>query len=258
LADEPQHDDARRPGATLRAASISRAFEGVHALRDVTLELHTGEIVGLIGPNGAGKSTLVNVLTGFDFPDEGSVELEGRVITRWSPHRRGRHGLARTFQHSRSFRELSVRENVEVAALGSGVGVREARRRANDLLERLRLTAYARAPARSLPHGDERRLGVARALATSPRFVLMDEPAAGLPEAEVPDFAAVVRSVAEEHEAGVLLIDHNMALVMDVCDRIQVLDHGATLAQGAPREIRANLDVASAYLGDTAVHEDTD
>jgi len=257
LADEPQRDDTRRPGATLRAASVSRAFEGVHALREVTLELHTGEIVGLIGPNGAGKSTLVNVLTGFDFPDEGSVELEGRVITRWSPHRRGRHGLARTFQHSRSFRELSVRENVEVSALGSGVGVREARRRAEDLLERLRLTAYARAPARSLPHGDERRLGVARALATNPRFVLMDEPAAGLPEAEVPDFAAVVRSVADEHGAGVLLIDHNMALVMDVCHRIQVLDHGATLAQGAPNEIRANLDVTSAYLGETAVHEET-
>jgi len=257
LADEPQREDTRRPGATLRAASVSRAFEGVHALREVTLELHTGEIVGLIGPNGAGKSTLVNVLTGFDFPDEGSVELEGRVITRWSPHRRGRHGLARTFQHSRSFRELSVRENVEVSALGSGVGVREARRRAEDLLERLRLTAYARAPARSLPHGDERRLGVARALATNPRFVLMDEPAAGLPEAEVPDFAAVVRSVADEHGAGVLLIDHNMALVMDVCHRIQVLDHGATLAQGAPNEIRANLDVTSAYLGETAVHEET-
>ena len=257
MADEPQRDDTRRPGATLRAASVSRAFEGVHALREVTLELHTGEIVGLIGPNGAGKSTLVNVLTGFDFPDEGSVELEGRVITRWSPHRRGRHGLARTFQHSRSFRELSVRENVEVAALGSGAGVREARRRAEDLLERLRLTTYSRAPARSLPHGDERRLGVARALATRPRFVLMDEPAAGLPEAEVPDFAAVVRSVADEHEAGVLLIDHNMALVMDVCHRIQVLDHGATLAQGAPNEIRANLDVTSAYLGETAVHEET-
>ena len=257
MADEPQRDDTRRPGATLRAASVSRAFEGVHALREVTLELHTGEIVGLIGPNGAGKSTLVNVLTGFDFPDEGSVELEGRVITRWSPHRRGRHGLARTFQHSRSFRELSVRENVEVAALGSGAGVREARRRAEDLLERLRLTTYSRAPARSLPHGDERRLGVARALATRPRFVLMDEPAAGLPEAEVPDFAAVVRSVADEHEAGVLLIDHNMALVMDVCHRIQVLDHGATLAEGAPNEIRANLDVTSAYLGETAVHEET-
>ncbi len=255
-AEHPQ--EARRSGATLRAASVSRAFEGVQALRDVTLELHQREVLGLIGPNGAGKSTLVNVLTGFDRPDAGAVELEGRDITRWTPHRRGRHGLARTFQHSRSFRDLSVRENVEVAALGAGVGPRAARRRADDLLGRLSLTPYASAPAGSLAHGDERRLGVARALAAEPRFVLMDEPAAGLPEAEVPEFAAVVRSVCEEHDAGVLLIDHNMALVMDVCDRIQVLDHGATLAEGAPREIRANLDVAAAYLGESAVHEDAE
>jgi branched-chain amino acid transport system ATP-binding protein len=247
--------ETRRPGATLRAAAVSRAFEGVQALRDVTLELHGHEVVGLIGPNGAGKSTLVNVLTGFDFPDEGSVQLEGRDITRWRPHRRGRHGLARTFQHSRSFRGLSVRENVEVAALGAGVGPRTARRRANELLERLQLTRYASSDAGVLAHGDERRLGVARALATEPTFVLLDEPAAGLPEAEVPDFAAVVRSVRDEHEAGVLLIDHNMALVMGVCDRIQVLDHGATLAEGTPDEIRGNLDVAAAYLGESAVHE---
>ena len=117
------------------------------------------------------------------------------------------------------------------------------------LLESLQLGAYADAPAGSLPHGDERRLGVARALATEPRFVLMDEPAAGLPEAEVPAFAEVVRSVRDEHDAGVLLIDHNMALIMDVCDRIQVLDHGRTLAEGSPSEIRGNLDVAAAYLG---------
>ena len=222
----------------------------------MTLELHRHEVVGLIGPNGAGKSTLVNVITGFDFPDEGSVELEGRDITRWRPDRRGRRGLARTFQHSRSFRALSVRENVEVSALGAGLGPRAARRRAEGLLEQLQLTSYASAPAGVLAHGDERRLGVARALATEPRFVLMDEPAAGLPEAEVPDFAAVIRSVRDEHDAGVLLIDHNMALVMDVCDRIQVLDHGATLAEGTPVEIRANLDVASAYLGESAVHDE--
>jgi branched-chain amino acid transport system ATP-binding protein len=225
-------------------------------LRDVTLELHRHEVVGLIGPNGAGKSTLVNVLTGFDVPDDGVVELDGRDITRWSPHRRGRHGLARTFQHSRSFRGLSVRENVEVAALGAGASTRAARRRADELLGRLRLTPYATAAAGSLAHGDERRLGVARALATEPSFVLLDEPAAGLPEAEVPDFAAVIRSVRDDHDAGVLLIDHNMALVMDVCDRIQVLDHGATLAEGTPMEVRGNIDVASAYLGESAVHEE--
>jgi branched-chain amino acid transport system ATP-binding protein len=224
----------------------------------VTLELHRHEVVGLIGPNGAGKSTLVNVLSGFDAPSAGSVELEGREITGWSPSRRARAGLTRTFQHSRSFRGLTVRENVEVAALGSGLGARGARARAAELLELMALEPQAELPADALAHGDERRLGVARALATGPRFVLLDEPAAGLPEAEVPEFAAVVRSVRDEHAAGVLLIDHNMALVMDVCDRIHVLDQGRTLAEGAPGEIRANLDVAGAYLGESALVEDAD
>jgi ABC-type branched-subunit amino acid transport system ATPase component len=225
----------------------------VHALQNVTLELHPHEVVGLIGPNGAGKSTLVNVLTGFDRPTSGAVEFDGRDITGWSAHRRTRAGLARTFQHSRSFRALSVQENVEIAALGVGAGSRTARRRADDLLELLGLGQIAHLRADALAHGDERRLGVARALATEPKFVLMDEPAAGLPEAEVPDFASVVRSVRDDHEVGVLLIDHNMALVMAVCDRIQVLDQGRTLAEGTPAEVRGNLDVASAYLGETAV-----
>ena len=196
----------------------------------------------------------MNVLSGFDFPDGGSVELAGREITRWSPARRGRGGLTRTFQHSRSFRNLSVRENVEVAALGGGSSSRDARRRAEELLGLLGLERYAELPASALAHGDERKLGVARALATGPRFVLMDEPAAGLPEAEVPDFAAVVQLV-RRRDAGVLLIDHNMALIMEVCDRIHVLDQGRTLAEGTPAEIRGNLDVAAAYLGETAVHD---
>ena len=245
----------RRPEGTLRASALSRSFDGVRALDGVTLEFARGEVVGLIGPNGAGKSTLVNLLSGFDLPDGGEVTLEGRDITRWSPNRRGHHGLARTFQHSHGFGALSVRENVEVAALGVGVGPRAAARRADELLERLALAHYAGAPASTLAHGDERRLGVARALATEPRFVLLDEPAAGLPEAEVPAFAAVVRSVSDEHGAGVLLIDHNMALIMETCDRIVVLDQGRTLAEGTPGEIRGNLDVAAAYLGEAPVNE---
>jgi branched-chain amino acid transport system ATP-binding protein len=230
----------------------------VQALSDVTLELHRHEVVGLIGPNGAGKSTLVNVLSGFDLPSSGTVELEDRDVTGWSPHRRGRAGIARTFQHSRSFRGLTVRENVEIAALGVGRRPRTARHRADELLELLGLGARGEAAAGTLAHGDERRLGVARALATEPRFVLMDEPAAGLPEAEVPEFAAVVRAVRDDHDAGVLLIDHNMALVMEVCDRIHVLDQGRTLAEGSPAEVRGNLDVAAAYLGESAVTEDDD
>ena len=148
-----------------------------------------------------------------------------------------------------------MRENVEVAALGVGAGPREARRRGDQLLGLLGLEAQADAPADTLAHGDERRLGVARVLAMRPTFVLMDEPAAGLPEAEVPEFAQVVRMLRDELGAGVLLIDHNMALVMGVCDRIHVLDQGRTLAAGTPQEIRANLDVAAAYLGETPVTE---
>jgi branched-chain amino acid transport system ATP-binding protein len=257
VKDDVSREASRWPGGSLRATGVSRSFEGVHALRGVDLEVHRHEVVGLIGPNGAGKTTLVNVMTGFDLPTSGSVALDDVLITSWSPHRRGRHGLARTFQHSRSFGSLSVRENIEVAALGSGARSSVARRRAEALLGLLGLEPYARRPAATLAHGDERKLGVARALATAPRFVLMDEPAAGLPESEVPDFAAVVRSVRDEYEAGVLLIDHNMALIMEVCDRIHVLDQGRTLAEGTPQEIRANLDVTAAYLGESAVHEGT-
>jgi branched-chain amino acid transport system ATP-binding protein len=239
----------------LRASAVSRSFAGVEALRDVTLGLERGEILGLIGPNGAGKSTLVNILSGFDVPSSGTIELEGRDITRWTPSRRGRAGLARTFQHSHAFRGLSVRENVEVAALGSGASPRTARATAADLLETLGLAAHGEATADTLAQGDERRLGVARALATSPRFVLLDEPAAGLPEAEVPLFADAVRALRDDRDAGVLLIDHNMGLIMEICDRIHVLDQGRTLAEGTPVDIRANLDVAAAYLGESAVQE---
>ena len=221
----------------------------------MTLELHRNEVVGLIGPNGAGKTTLVNVLTGFDFPSSGTVELEGHDVTAWSPHRRGRVGLARTFQHSRSFGGLSVRENVEAPRSARAPG----RGRHTGARTRCSSCSVSRdrenQPAGSLAHGEERKLGVARALAIRPRFLLLDEPAAGLPEAEVPEFTKVVRSVRDEHEAGVLLIDHNMALVMDVCDRIQVLDQGRTLAEGTPAEIRGNLDVAAAYLGEAPVVE---
>ena len=221
----------------------------MQALEEVDLELERNEVLGLIGPNGAGKTTLVNILTGFDMPSAGRVELEGRDITRWRPDRRGRNGLARTFQQGHLFRGLTVRENVEVAALGAGAWGRTATRRADALLEMLGIAARADQAAALLPHGEERKLGVARALATEPRFVLMDEPAAGLHEDEVAEFAEVVRIVRDDVEAGVLLIDHNVALIMDVCDRVHVLDRGRTLAAGTPEEIRRNLDVATAYLG---------
>jgi branched-chain amino acid transport system ATP-binding protein len=247
-----QAEESRGPEGTLRASAVSRSFAGVEALRNVSLNVHRGEIVGLIGPNGAGKSTLVNVLSGFDVPSSGTVDLDGRDVTRWNPSRRGRAGLARTFQHSHAFRALSVRENVEVAAVGAGASSRKARARAGGLLDLLGLTGSENVLAQGLAQGDERRLGVARALATNPRYVLLDEPAAGLPEAEVAVFADAVRAIRDDREAGVLLIDHNMALIMETCDRIHVLDEGRTLAEGTPADIRANLDVAAAYLGESA------
>jgi branched-chain amino acid transport system ATP-binding protein len=243
-------DAPRTTAATgLRAVDVGRSFAGIVALRAVTIEVHRHEVVGLIGPNGAGKSTLVNVLTGFDRADEGRVELDGVDVTSWSPLRRCRSGLARTFQHGHSFAGLTVRENVEVSAIGSGLRPSAARARADRLLGLLGLDGAAGSVAAVLPHGQERRLGVARALASAPHYVLLDEPAAGLNEAEVPEFADVIRSVRSDHDAGVLLIDHNVSLIMGVCDRIYVLDHGQVIAAGDPAEIAADPAVATAYLG---------
>ena len=237
---------------SLQATALSRAYAGIRALDDVTIAVRRHEVVGLMGPNGAGKSTLVNLLSGFDFPTSGSVVLDGVDITTWPAHRRVRAGLARTFQHGHAFPALTARENVEVAALGRGASPSAARRRAAELLELLGIADHADADAATLAHGDERLLGVARALATEPKFVLLDEPAAGLNEEEIGAFADTIRLVRNERQAGVLLIDHNVPLVLGVCDRIHVLDQGVTLAEGTPAEIRGHPAVAEAYLGGTA------
>ena len=237
---------------SLQATALSRAYAGIRALDDVTIAVRRHEVVGLMGPNGAGKSTLVNLLSGFDFPTTGSVVLDGVDITTWPAHRRVRAGLARTFQHGHAFPALTARENVEVAALGRGASASGARRRAAELLELLGIADHADADASTLAHGDERLLGVARALATEPKFVLLDEPAAGLNEEEIGAFTDTIRLVRNERQAGVLLIDHNVPLVLGVCDRIHVLDQGVTLAEGTPAEIRSHPAVAEAYLGGTA------
>jgi branched-chain amino acid transport system ATP-binding protein len=241
----------------LRAAGVSRSFQGIQALREVDLEVGRREVVGLIGPNGAGKTTLVNCVTGFDLPDSGSVVVDGSDVTNWKVTRRARAGIARSFQQGHLFGGLSVRENVEVAALGVGRSAREARRRTAGILDLLQLTREAEEPAARLPHGVAMKLGVARALATDPRYILLDEPAAGLSDSELPAFVAVLRSLADS-DRGVLVIDHNMALIMEVCDRLCVLDGGRMIAQGRPDEIRRSADVAAAYLGGAgpgAAHE---
>jgi branched-chain amino acid transport system ATP-binding protein len=253
VADNDNGAGGRWPEGSLRATDVSRSFEGVHALQGVTLEIDRHEVVGLIGPNGAGKTTLINVITGFDLPTSGRIGLGDEDVTGWRAVRRARNGLARTFQHGHLFRSLSVAENIELAALGVGMSSREARKVRVELLDALDLRDRGGMQAGELAHGDEQKVGVARALASRPRYVLLDEPAAGLSEADIESFSALVRRVRDDYGAGVLLVDHNMAVIMGVCDRIHVLDQGRTLASGTPSEIRRNIDVAAAYLGSPGI-----
>jgi branched-chain amino acid transport system ATP-binding protein len=240
----------------LDLTGVRKSFGGLEVIGNLDLTVGEREIVSLIGPNGAGKTTLVNCITGFDLPDSGSVVVEGSDVTSWKAARRARAGIARSFQQGHLFGGLSVRENVEVAAIGVGASAGEARRRAETILALLELVPQSEEPAGRLPHGLAMKLGVARALATEPRYMLLDEPAAGLSDSELPAFVRVLRSLAEDHEAGVLVIDHNMALIMEVCDRLCVLDEGRLIAEGTPEEIRQSADVAAAYLGGTGAAGD--
>jgi branched-chain amino acid transport system ATP-binding protein len=230
---------------------VTRSFAGVQALAGVSLGVHPGEVLGLIGPNGAGKSTLVNIISGYDMPDSGSVAVDGVDITHSKPYVRARQGLARTFQHGHLFGGLTVRENLEVTAMGTGCSRKQAVALADGLLEEFHLTGRADHPAASLPHGVERRAGVARALATEPQYVLLDEPAAGLNEGEIGEFADNIRHL-RDRGLGVLLIDHNVRLILTVCERIHVLVEGRTLLEGSPDEVRASEALAEAYLGRSA------
>ena len=236
----------------LETRGVRVHFEGVKALDEVDLALHPGEILGLIGPNGAGKTTLVNVLTGFQRPSAGAIVLDGRDVTKLPAHRRARLGLARTFQSVRLFDGLTVLENVEVGGLGVGLPRRLARSRAHELLALLRLAERSEEKAGSLPHGDERRLGIARALAMEPTFLLLDEPSAGLDEKETDVLMATIGRIRDEAGCGVLVIEHDMRLIMGLCERIQVLDHGKTIRVGTPDEVRADPAVITAYLGEPA------
>ena len=233
-------------------------FEGVRAVDDVDLVLRRGEILGLIGPNGAGKTTLVNALTGFQRPTAGKVTLDDVDVTGLAPDRLAGLGLTRTFQSVRSFNDLTAFENVEAAALSVHSSREEARRLVWKLFDWVDLADRAHHLAGSLPYGDERRLGLIRALATGPSFLLLDEPAAGLNEVETNQLQAAIRRVRNEFGCGILVIEHDVPLIMQLCERIQVLDHGKTISEGSPTEIQADRAVIEAYLGSTRGAEEAD
>jgi ABC-type branched-subunit amino acid transport system ATPase component len=247
------HVASANGGGRLEARGLEVHFGGVHAVDGVDLELRQGEILGLIGPNGAGKTTLVNALSGFQKPSAGSVALEGVDVTGWNPHQLARRGLARTFQSVRLFPGLTVLENVELGGVGVGMRRSAARRAAYELLERLGLADLAAALATGLPHGLERRLGMLRALAARPHFLLLDEPAAGLNERESDQLVGALTLVRDDFSCGLMVIEHDMRVIMQLCERIQVLDYGKTISAGTPAQVRADPVVVTAYLGRRAV-----
>jgi ABC-type branched-subunit amino acid transport system ATPase component len=233
----------------LVAEGIRVHFEGVRAVDGVDLTLERGQIMGLIGPNGAGKTTFMNAVSSFVPLTAGRVVVDGVDLTGAPPHRLVARGLVRTFQDVATFPGLTVFENVELGALGAGLRRREARARAWELIDSLGLRARARLPASALPHGDERRVGIARAVAVGPKFLLLDEPAAGLDDAESLALTEAIARLREDLGCGVLLVEHDMRIIFRVCERIQVLDYGKSIAVGSPDEIRTNKRVVAAYLG---------
>lgn len=235
--------------STLVANDVTVAFSGVVALRDVSFSIERGEIVGLIGPNGSGKTTLLNVISRFLRPTNGSVFLGEESVLRLAPHQLARKGVSRTFQGVRPFAHLTVRENIEAGAVGVGASWREARAKADTLLEAISLADVADFWAMTLPAGSQRRLGIARALAASPVFLLLDEPAAGLYESETDRIIRLIGAIRSEQGCGIVVVEHDMRVIMRLCDRVHVLETGRTIADGTPDVVRRDERVRDAYLG---------
>jgi ABC-type branched-subunit amino acid transport system ATPase component len=234
---------------TLSVIDAAKHFSGVVALDGVSLELGNDEILGLIGPNGSGKTTLLNVASGLLRPTDGRVEIGGHDATGFPSHRFARLGVGRTFQQIRLFAGMTVEENLVVGSLAGGANGDIA-----ELLNQMALTEVRERDAATLPYGQQRRVEIARALAGSPRFLLLDEPGAGLNEIESDELLMTIRRVREQRECAVLIVDHDLRLIMRLCERIHVLADGRTISEGKPEEVRRDRAVIDAYLGSELHH----
>lgn len=249
----------------LKANSISIEFGGLKAVENFSIEIKQGELVGLIGPNGAGKTTVFNMLTGVYIPTSGTIELRGQDVTKLDPHTRVKIGISRTFQNIRLFKRMSVLENVKLSSnvhmnysIFDGIFKTKkyfeqedkATKEALEILEVLGLTEYVDEQAQNLPYGKQRKLEIARALASHPAILCLDEPAAGMNPIETEELMDTIKIVREKFNTAILLIEHDMKLVMGICEWIKVISFGKEIATGTPDEIKNNKEVIAAYLGE--------
>ena len=257
--------------SVLKVTGLTKNFGGLSAVSNVNMEIEQGELIGLIGPNGAGKTTLFNLLTGVYDPSEGTIELNvnGKMtsIGGKKPYVISRFGISRTFQNIRLFKELTVLDNVRIAmhqSVKTGVIAsilrlpcyykeeEEIEKRAMDLLKTVNLAEHAMDLAKNLPYGKQRRLEIARALATEPKILFLDEPAAGMNPQETAELTTLIHDIKDRFHLTIVLIEHDMSLVMSICERIYVLDYGRLIARGNPAQIKSNKRVIEAYLGEDA------